>query len=67
MAHERSTATRVTRVITESVAAFYGPVRFFVPGAAASSRAREVYAGTASRSFFAFSISFWAMCAGTSS
>jgi len=25
------------------------------------------YAGTASRSFFAFSISFWAMCAGTSS
>jgi hypothetical protein len=29
--------------------------------------ASNLYAGTASFSFFAASISFWAMCAGTSS
>jgi len=32
-----------------------------------ANRVTRGYAGTASRSFFAASISFWAMCAGTSS
>src|SRR3954454_5666374 len=36
IAHERSTATRFTRVIAESVAAFYEPVIFFVTSDATS-------------------------------
>jgi hypothetical protein len=52
IAHERSTVTRVTRVI-----GLDSSVLQLLPD----------YAGTASFSFFAASISFCAMCAGTSS